>query len=241
MFRCRKCPSAFSIIELVVASSLFLGLLVVVFLFFRYGTRAFMTATQRQGVQADALRVMDGLQADMKRTSGSSVVFRNDASRTRLIDGVTVHRDAVCFAGLKDWSDPTSTENFDVTNAQPIWNRYWVYYATADADRGRLVRLKVDPTPPPIAPRRMLTGELDQLSRNDPSLNSYSGLTPAYVYLAANVYEFHCTSVSRNQFQVSLKLQEKRRLRPDGGTIQGFETYQLIMNVRPENTIPQDL
>lgn len=240
MFPSRSNRTAFSIIELMVAVSIFVGLLVVVFLFFRFGTRAFLTATQRQGVQADALRVMDGLQADLKRTSGASVLFKRDVSRTRVIEGVTVHRDVVSFASLKDWSDPSNTENFDVANAQPIWNRYWVYYATNNADRGCIVRLKIDPLPPPIAPRRLTTPQLTQLSLDVPENNNYDGQVPAFVYLARNVYEFNFDVVNRNQFQISLKLQEKRRLRPDGGKIEGMETYQLLMNVRPENTTPQD-
>ena len=239
MFRpCKR--GAFSIIELMVACALFVSLLAVVFLLFRYGTRAFITATQRQGVQADALRVMDGLQADLKRTSAASVRYFRDLARTRIVDGVTVHRDAVSFVSLKDWSDPSNTENFDPVGAQPIWNRYWLYYATNQEDRGAIVRLKVDPLPPPISPSRLTTSEMSQLCRDQPDLNNYGGVTPAYVYLARNVYEFSFNPVGRNQFQISLKLQEKRRLRPGGGKIEGMETYQLTMNVRPENTIPQD-
>ena len=240
MFPTRK-TTAFSLIELMLACSLFIGLLTVVFLFFRFGTRAFMTATQRQGVQADALRVMDGLQSDLKRTSGASVTCKRDASRIRNIAGIPVHRDVVSFAGLKDWSDPSSTENFDVTNAQPIWNRYWIYYATTQDDRGSIVRLKFDPLPPPVSPRRLTTPELDSLCFDNPSLNTHDGLTPAFVYLAKNVYEFRFEVASHNHFQISLKLQEKRRLRPDGGKVEGLETYQLIMNVRPENTVPQEI
>lgn len=230
----------FSLIELLVASSLFMGLLVVIFLFFRYATRAYVTATQRQGVQADALRVMDGLQADLRRTSGTSIHFRNDASRTRIIEGVTVHRDVLSFVGLQEWSDPTNTQNFDVTNAQPIWNRYWVFYATNNQDRGTLIRLKVDPTPPPIAPKRLTSTELTDLCRDDPSLNRFHGINVGHVALAHNVFDFQVHSSGRNQLQISLKLQEKRRLRPDGSKIEGQETYQLLMNVRPENTVPQD-
>lgn len=231
---------AFSVIELLVASVMFLSLLGVVFLFFRYGTRAFAIANQRQGVQADALRVMDGLQSELKRTSGSSVLFKRDLTRIRTVEGSPVHRDVVSFVSLKDWTDPTNTENFDVLNAQPKWNRYWVFYATTDQDRGNLVRLKVDPLPPPVAPRRLALDELDLLCRNDPALNSYGGITPAFVYLARNVHEFRFEANSINQYQISLKLREKRRQRPDGGPVQGDETYQLIMSVRPENTVPQD-
>ena len=217
------CPNrkrqAFSVLELVIASGLFLMLLGIVFFFFRYGTRAFITANQRQGVQADALRVMDGLQADLKRTASKSVLILNNSSRLRTIDTVSVHRDAISLISLKDWSDPNNTENFDLAGSQPKWNRYWIYYATTNEDRGAMIRL----------------------CRDDPKLNNFDGSTPLHSYLCRNLYEFKADRDGNNSFRLSLKLQEKRQLRPDGGVIQGMETYQLQMFVRPENTFPQDL
>lgn len=230
----------FSLLELMVACSLFLGMLAVVFFFFRYGTRAFNTATQRQGVQADALRIMDGLQADLKRSSDTSILLANDAARTRVVDGVTVHRDAISFITLKNWSNPADVDNFEVPGGQPKWNRYWVFYATTNADRGQMVRLKVDPSPPPIAPIPLTMSDLSHLIQDDPSLNLFQGAVPAFVFLARNVYDFSVTRAAANEFSISCKLQERRQLRPDGGIIQGVETYQLLMRVRPENTYPQE-
>lgn len=232
---------AFSVLELMVASGLFLMLLGIVFFFFRYGTRAFVTANQRQGVQADALRVMDGLQADLKRTASKSVLILNNSARTRTLDTTTVHRDAVSLISLKDWSNPNNTENFDLAGSQPKWNRYWVYYATTDDDRGRMVRLKIDPLPPPISPTPLAVIKFAGLCRDNPSLNQFDGAVPPHSYLCRNVYEFKADRDGNNSFRLSLKLQEKRQLRPDGGVVQGTETYQLQMFVRPENTYPQDL
>lgn len=239
------CPNrkrqAFSVLELVIASGLFLMLLGIVFFFFRYGTRAFITANQRQGVQADALRVMDGLQADLKRTASKSVLILNNSSRLRTIDTVSVHRDAISLISLKDWSDPNNTENFDLAGSQPKWNRYWIYYATTNEDRGAMIRLKIDPMPPPISPTPLTILKFASLCRDDPKLNNFDGSTPLHSYLCRNLYEFKADREGNNSFRLSLKLQEKRQLRPDGGVIQGMETYQLQMFVRPENTFPQDL
>ncbi|MBN9414290.1 MAG: hypothetical protein J0I12_02580 [Candidatus Eremiobacteraeota bacterium] len=223
------------------ASALFLGVMGIVFFFFRYGTRAFVTANQRQGVQADALRVMDGLQADLKRTASKSVLLLNSSSRTRLIDTTTVHRDAVSLVSLKDWSDQNNTENFDLNGSQPKWNRYWVYYATTDEDRGAIIRLKVDPLPPPISPIPLTILKLSNVCRDNPASNNFDGSIPLHSYLCRNVYEFKVDREGNNSFRLSLKLQEKRQLRPDGGRVEGMETYQLQMFVRPENTYPQDL
>ncbi|MBX3172067.1 MAG: hypothetical protein KF760_31965 [Candidatus Eremiobacteraeota bacterium] len=228
-------------LELAIACMLFLGVLGIVFFFFRYGTRAFMTANQRQGVQADALRVMDGLQADLKRTAGKSVLILNNSARTRTIETATVHRDAISLISLKDWSDPNNTENFDLAGSQPKWNRYWIYYASNDQDRGALIRLKVDPLPPPISPIPLTILKFANLCRDNPSFNNFDGSVPAHSYLCRNVYEFKVDRDGNNSFRLSLKLQEKRQLRPDGGIVQGMETYQLQMFVRPENTYPQDL
>ena len=238
---CRNRARGFSVLELSVASALFLGLLGIVFFFFRYGTRAFVTANQRQGVQADALRVMDGLQADLKRTASKSVLILNSSSRTRLIDTTTVHRDAVSLVSLKDWTDTNNTENFDLAGSQPKWNRYWVYYGTTDQDRGAIIRLKVDPLPPPISPIPLTIVKFANLCHDNPASNNLDGSVPLHSYLCRNLYEFKVDRDGNNSFRLSLKLQEKRQLRPDGGVITGMETYQLQMYVRPENTYPQDL
>ncbi|MFN8607979.1 MAG: hypothetical protein U0931_10630 [Vulcanimicrobiota bacterium] len=231
----------FSILELAVACLMFLGVLSVVFFFFRYGTRAFITANQRQGVQADALRVMDGLQADVKRTAARSILILNDNSRIRPVGSANVHRDVISMAGLKDWSNLNDTENFDLAGSQPKWNRYWVYYATVDADRGTLIRLKVDPLPPPISPTALTIGKLLGLCKDNPALNNFDGATPAHSELSRNIYEFQIERQGNNSFRISLKLQEKRQLRPGGGAVSGMETFQIKMHVRPENTYPQDL
>lgn len=243
---CRKPRrnQAFSIMELMLACSLFMLLLGVIFLFFRFGTRAFITANQRQGVQADGLRVMDGLQADLKRTAGKSVRFLNNTNstgRTRTVDTVEVHRDVISLISLKDWTNPNDTENFDLSGAQPRWNRYWIYYATNDNDRGSLIRLKVDPHPAPISPTPLTIGKLLQICHDNPNSNLFEGQTPHFSYLCRNVYDFQVSQQGNNTFRISLSLQEKRQLRPDGGIVQGMETYQLQMDVRPENTFPQDL
>jgi hypothetical protein len=231
----------FSILELSVACCIFMGVLAIVFFFFRYGTRAFVTANQRQGVQADALRIMDGLQADLKRTAGRSVLVLNDSSRVRSVDGVNVRRDAISLASLKDWSDPNNTENFDLAGSQPKWNRYWIYYASLDADRGSLIRLKIDPTPPPISPVPLTISKFANLCKDNPALNNFDGATPAHSELSHNIYEFKLDRESNNSFRISLKLQEKRQLTPGGVKAEGMETFQLQMYVRPENTYPQDL
>jgi prepilin-type N-terminal cleavage/methylation domain-containing protein len=239
----RLSRKAFSLIELLVGVSLFSLLLIVVFAFFRFGTRAFQTASQRQGVQSDALRVMDGLQQEMKRTAADSVTVESGVGRTRIVGAHTLPRHAVCFGGLKNWQDLASSEDYDLASGQPRWNRYWVFYATRDKDRGELLRLHVNPVPPPVAAKPMPNSELLDLIKDNPQLNRYRGNTPAVTQLARNVYEFSVSpvGVEKEEFRISLKLQEVRLPRPGESAVrrEGLEIYQLVMNVRPENTFPR--
>jgi len=216
-----------------VACSLFLVVLAIVFLFFGFGTRAFQTASQRQGVQSDALRVLDGLQSDLKRSAGSSVTW---VSRQRLVDTQTVKRDAICFAALKDWSSIHDSDNFDLLTAQPKWNRYWIYYATVNQEMGQMVRLKVDPSPPPIAPIPL--PNVVSLLQDDPQSNNYNGQRPDFSYLARNVLEFSVQEVSSYEYLIVLKLRELAPPKPGGGPTRLHETYELRMGVHPENTYP---
>lgn len=223
----------YSLIELLVACSLFLVVLAIVFLFFGFGTRAFQTASQRQGVQSDALRVLDGLQSDLKRSAGSSVTR---VTRQRLVETQNVQRDAICFAALKDWSNIHDSDNFDLLTAQPKWNRYWVYYATNDSDLGQMIRLKVDPSPPPVAPIPL--PNVASLLQNDPQTVSYNGQRPDFSYLARNVLEFSVTVAGDYEYLIILRLRELAPPKPGGGTTRLHETYELRMGVHPENTYP---
>lgn len=226
---------AVSLIELLVACSLFLSVLAIVFFFFSFGTRAFQTASQRQGAQSQALRVMDSLQADLKRSAGPSVTM---ASRQRIIDGVTVQRDALNFISLKDWSNIHDSENFNLLTAQPRWNRYWTYYATTDQDGGRLIRHSVDPMPAPNGPIPL--NDILPLLRDDPLTNLFNGRVPAHSQLADNVYEFKIERSVEDPFSFlfTLRFRELSPLKPGGTNVRQYDTYELVLGVTPENTFP---
>jgi hypothetical protein len=230
-----------SLTELIFATAMFSSMLVIVFFFFRYGSRAFVTATQRQGVQSEALRVMDSIQSDLARTAISSVLPKNsgpDLTRQRTINSEVVQRDVLSFVTLQNWTNPQDSHNFNVVEGgQPIWNRYLVYYATRDQDKGLLFRLKIDPSPPPISPLPMLNTKLNLVTRDNPDLNAYDGRRPECMTLAKNVHEFSVLT-DGERVQISLKLRERRQNRPDGGPAKGEEAYELQLLVRPQNTYP---
>lgn len=230
----------FSLIELIVCCALFVSLSVLVFSFFRYGTRAFQKANQRHGMQTDALRSVESLQHEFKRSSHASVSILNDASRAMTVEGTPVQRDVVCFGSLKDWSDKTSSENFDLETTAPKWNRYWVFYATKE-EEGRFIRLKADPSTPPDAPLRLIKSKFDLLYNDDPNANSFEGITPTYVSLAKNVFHFSIQEPQRGSYQFSLKLKEKHQLdSTEPGARRPFDYYELQLSIRPENSFPND-
>ncbi len=73
-----------------------------IFSFFSYGTRAFAQANAKHGLQADALRTMESLQKELKRSTLASISLKNDNSRVITVDGKSVHRDVITLAALQN-------------------------------------------------------------------------------------------------------------------------------------------
>ena len=236
----RNHRDGFSILELMVAISLFLGLSVLVFAFFRYGTRAFFTANQKHGMQTDALRIIESLQMELKRSAKASVHLQGGTSRGMVVEGESVQRDVVSFATLKDFRDLGNSENYEPTTGAPLWNRYWVYYATKE-EVGRMVRLKVDPDPAPEAPVPIPLSDLERLYYHNPSTNTFEGETPPFVVLSKNVHNFRVED-REGTFQIFLKLKEKHQKEAvEPGERRPFDYYEIDLSVRPENSFPNDI
>jgi prepilin-type N-terminal cleavage/methylation domain-containing protein len=230
----------FSLLELIVAMAIFSIVSALVFLFFRYGTRAFAKANARHGLQTEALRVAESIQKELKRSNRATVVPVNDASREMTVDGNTVHRDVLCFATLQDWRDRMNSNNFDLETRAPKWNRYMVYYATKE-EKGRLFKLKIDPVPPPDAPRGILLDDLERLYYDNPETNRYSGEMPPYVSLTNNVESFIVgqPDAATGAVDISLKLKQKHQKGPVGsGALRPFDYYEMQLTIRPENSFP---
>lgn len=232
----------FSLIELIISCFIFVGLSILVFTFFRYGTRSFQTANQKHGLQTDALRTVESLKTELSRSARSSIdlLGEDDPSRSISVEGQSVRRDVISMAALKKWQDFTSSENYDLESAAPKWNRYLIFYATK-AEIGQIIRVKLDPTPPPEAPRRILSSDLDATINDDPNLNRYAGEVPSYVALARNVHEFKITP-DGGGFSVSLKLKERHITEAiEPGARRPYDFYELKLTVTPGNTYPNDL
>ncbi len=230
----------FSILELVVAMSIFMILSVLIFSFFRYGTRSFYSANARNSLQSDALRVIEGLQLELGRSAHTSVRIVNDSSRQVDIDGEQYQRDVISFVALEKWYDGLNTAQYDPDTGAPLWNRYWVYYADRSPE-GKVYRLKVDPDPPPLAAVRLPRDQFDDLYNDDPNSNLFSGKLPGYTMLAKNVEEFSVKKVTEGEFNISIKLKEKHQKRPsEDGKVREFDFYEIQTNIRPHNSYPNN-
>lgn len=213
-----------------------------IFSFFSYGVRSFQQVNSKHGLQMDALRVIESLQTELKRSALGSVTLRNDGSRRVEIDGEMVSRDVINFATLQNWQDRTNSLNFDLQTGVPKWNRYLTFYATTEPE-GQLIRHRVDPNPPPETPLPILRDEFALLYFNDPMTNIYDGARPQYLALAKNIHEFSIERpLGEGSFQVRLKLKERHTASPQSGLQRRtHDYYELALTIRPENSFPNDL
>lgn len=227
----------FSLLEMMFSVGLFGLLMVMVFAFFEFGTRSFYLSTMRQGVQSDALRVITGLQKELKRTNRGTV---SSADRTNAI--INKDRDAVSVGGLQDWSDRSNGNNFDLNSGLPKWNRYVIYYATVGPEKGTIYRLSVDPNPPPEAPTPIDPLVLQSTINDDPNSNLFDGANPAYVLLSENVEEFKVIldQPEPGHCEIRLRLSSRRPPRPGGNADSEEETYEIVTSVATENSYPEE-
>lgn len=233
----------FSLIEVMVAVGMFLGVSVLIFAFFRYGVRSFAQANQKHGMQMDALRTIESLQMELKRSTLASVLRDakdNTSARTISVDGEDVQRDVISFATLENFRDINNSENYDRSTGAPLWNRYWIYYATTEPE-GRIIRMKVAPDPPPEGPLPLRRSDFDRLHYDNPGTNTFEGENPQYVVLAKNVYHFSIEK-SGGSFLVFLKLREKHQKEAvKVKQRREYDYYEMKVSITPENSFPNDL
>lgn len=187
---------------------------------------------------------MESLQGELKRTNGSTVRAIRDGARAAS-EG---QRDVVSFATLEDWRDRTDGNNFHLDTGAPLWNQYLVFYATLEEPVGRLVRMRLDPNPPPEAPRAIPMSDLDDLHNNNPTLNTFDGGAPPYIVLSKNVVEFKFTpgldgaGKETGEFEATLKLKQKSaKSAVESHRLREFDYYEIQVSVRPENSFPNSL
>ncbi len=128
-----------TLIEVLVALSIFLGFLAAMFVLFEKGYQAFRFLDQRQSVQGQVLRISTALEADFRVSHLGSIGIEGSQV---MVDGQLQPRAMVSCLTLNDWRDPA---NFQSGTGIPKWNRYAVYRSSSDP-QGTLERLLIRPS-----------------------------------------------------------------------------------------------
>ena len=156
----------FTLVETLVAATILLLCMGLLFALFNFGAASFGLAVERQGLQGQARLIGERLRKDVTLTSFLTlrVVPRTD-------DSSASRRDILSLASLSQWSDPAK---FDVLGI-PKWDRYVVIQATRGTP-GKLFRYQVTPSPVPpegwLSPLADLSPYLNDAAGNDVSMSS---------------------------------------------------------------------
>lgn len=145
-----------SLLETVLALSVFSFFLLTVFVLLNKGIGAFHFLQSRQSLHGEMQRVKILFEHDFRLTHLRSIGIDN---RTTVAYEETVRRDNLCCLTVDDWRD---NANIESETGLPLWNRYIVYQSSLEED-GSLRRLVVEPSQP-VPVRIMPLEVLDSLS-----------------------------------------------------------------------------
>jgi hypothetical protein len=225
----RGSAAAFGLMDLIVSMAAVGFVFGIVFLLFSYGVGGYALLDARQGVQGDALKARTQLERDFSLSHFDSVgVVQGN------FEGF--ERDIVCCLGLSDWNDPARFSD----NGLPLWDRYIVYYATADQGSGSLMRAELAPEVPEGLECLRITplpaGLLGAVGLDVP---------PADLALIGrqkvtdDLQEFSCSTDPSLQV-VSVRLAGRRvsGARP-GGAKRTDEGFEAVFELDPLNTSPK--
>ncbi|MBX3170205.1 MAG: hypothetical protein KF760_22560 [Candidatus Eremiobacteraeota bacterium] len=84
---------------------------------------------------------MDARQSSIYAASVNPRTCTVDLDPGQSSETITVHRDALCLAALRD---PKAPSSYQAGTGLPLWDSYWIYAPTPDSPTGRLLRYRVD-------------------------------------------------------------------------------------------------
>lgn len=211
----------FSLIEIMVSSTILIFLMAAVFFAFDFGTRAFNESNTKQNAQAEVTKLYMRLRQDLRQTHFRSV---SAVPRTFTVTSGDVRRDAVCFTGVRNWKDPAS---FDEVNGLPKWDRYVLFYGT---QQGHLVRTNIDPEYPDFSPAPFDgLNEVEFMSDNP--LNNIA-LQTSYSIISRSLHSFEVElDPSRDMVLVRCLMKQT--------TGHKVESVELKFDISPQNTWPK--
>lgn len=225
----------FTLLESLITIAVLGSLILVVFAVFEVGVTGFKLGNGRLELQGDLRRLMAPLRKDLLNSSYQSVstlsVTVDVPEKPPLPNPqVTVHRDGLCFNGLRDIS---ANSSYDEVSGLPRWDCYVCYFATRDNPDGKLARILLKD------PSHTTRSDPRNLQSSDLSLASPDLLNDSVKVLSDRVMEFEVTQDSSNQI-VTLHL---RMRSPAGHHAMGGRSSVEILEIRtavnPTNTFPR--
>lgn len=220
---------ASTLVEVLLAMSLLSMLSVVFFLILDMSVRSFQRAIVRHNIQADTQRISYRLTEDLRRShffTVSTIEARSSLNNYQ--------RDAVCMAGVKDWTSPNA---IDPATNRPKWDRYFLYYCVrqaGDEPVTSIYRCAIKPANP-----------MDIGQFAFPSLNPSVHCKPnpktvaefeSFTQLSELLESFAITSVENSQWRITFKLRQQGAVRQGKRTID--EVQETTIQIKPENTFP---
>ena len=218
---------AFSLLEVLVSSFIFLALICVTSWIVEFGIKAASTTNQRHNLQTAATRVILSLQNDLRRSAYASLTLARRPS-------MNARRDGICMAAMSDWNDPAG---FNLTYGTAAYDRYVAYYATDDRIAGRLIRANFPLSGSREAFPRPLFGLKPATHfNNDPAFNAGQ---LGYTTLSDEVLDFTVEDTGEAQaIKISLTLhREGTRVT---GARREDQSYQMQLELTPQNTWPRE-
>lgn len=224
----RRHTLGFTITEALVTVLILGFFILVLFMVVVWGFKTFAISVSRADVTTEARRIALFVEQELRGSAYFSV-----ATESQMLGAE--RRDALCFVSRKDWANNA----YDVTEAKPNFDRYFLYYATPEAPTGKLMRLEIIPaTPEDVGrfPFRPFLVNPSSFQLQDPTGNFPPTVSSARV-LATSVKQFEVEKTFGTQ-EVDIKLLLREdgiaARRPDGSRLGG--TFELHYRVRPQNT-----
>lgn len=216
----------FTLLEVLVATTLLVVILTGAFFLFRMGTRGFYKAINKTGAVGEIQRATRILQKDIELTHFSSVSIH-----ARTVSGYS--RDGLAVAGLSNWSD---SSNFEAGTELPNWDRWSIFYATGEVS-AKLYRMEIDRDHPkgsfyPLVP---LANLVDYMADDPLSVKGSNRVTR----LCDNVREF-AISTDNGYRLVKVRLVLTTQLGKQMQTQKNLtETLETEYEIVPLNSYPE--
>jgi len=229
-----KSKRGFSVAELMVSTFCLALISGAVFVIFEVCSTNFRVGLTRQGLQSQLMIFSARFSTDARQSSIYSA-WANPRTCTvelepgRSAETITVHRDALCLAALRD---PNAIGSYQAGTGLPLWDSYWVYAPTTESPTGRLVRYRVNVTPD-VAQRPYAS-----FVNTPAAFFTAPAGNPNVQVLAHGLFKLEASIDQANQ-QVLVRI----AFRGEQGHTQGgrslAEVAETLFRIKPENSWPR--